>query len=158
MLLLFYLFFIPSIVFLVKGIKAKKNGDPARNFFILCVIFFIISGIIAPAATSKKETDEQQQEVVEQSVQETEQEPVVEQKEEVTERTIVAEEVEPEVTEEPKTEKSYSWIINTETMKVHTERCRHVDESKSNFKESDLSPDELKAKGYSACGTCKPFK
>lgn len=53
----------------------------------------------------------------------------------------------------------YHWILNTNTMKVHTEKCSSVSDIKEKNKaESDLSPDELKAKGYTPCGKCKPFK
>lgn len=54
--------------------------------------------------------------------------------------------------------REYHWILNTNTKKVHTEKCSSVSDIKEkNKSESDLSPDELKAKGYSACGKCKPF-
>ena len=71
---------------------------------------------------------------------------------EAEEESVVAEEESQEVKHE------YHWILNTSTKKVHTERCSSVSDMKEKNKaESDLSPDELKAKGYTACGKCKPF-
>ena len=55
-------------------------------------------------------------------------------------------------------QRKYEWILNTNTKKVHTPNCNSVKEMKEkNKKESNLSPDELREQGYTACEHCKPF-
>ena len=55
-------------------------------------------------------------------------------------------------------EQEYHWVLNTNTMKVHYPNCKSVGLIKDhNRSESTLSPEELKKKGYSPCGNCKPF-
>lgn len=50
-----------------------------------------------------------------------------------------------------------SWVLNTNTKKIHYSNCRHVSSIKpENYAESDLTIAELEAQGYSTCGTCKP--
>lgn len=55
-------------------------------------------------------------------------------------------------------EQEYHWVLNTNTKKVHYPNCKSVGLMKEhNRAESTLSPEELKKKGYSPCGNCKPF-
>ena len=79
----------------------------------------------------------------------------------VVEEEKEEEKVEPKV-EENKVEESqpeYHWILNTNTKKVHIPTCNSVKQMKEkNKKESDLSPEELKEKGYEPCKNCNPFR
>lgn len=112
----------------------------------------------------KSEVLEESEEIHSEVVEESE---IIEPKEELSSEKFVEEQEEPieaeeesVVTEEKSQEvkHEYHWILNTSTKKVHTERCSSVSDIKEKNKaESDLSPDELKAKGYTACGKCKPF-
>lgn len=53
---------------------------------------------------------------------------------------------------------SYSWVLNTNTKKVHFKECSSVSQMKEkNKKISNQSPEELQRQGYSACGRCHPF-
>jgi hypothetical protein len=77
--------------------------------------------------------------------------------EKVEEQVVENKPVEEPIKEEPKEE--YHWILNTNTKKVHIPTCNSVKQMKEkNKKESDLSPEELKSKGYTACKNCNPFK
>jgi len=74
---------------------------------------------------------------------------------------IVEEDTKEDVKEEPVEEEKeeYCWVLNTNTKKVHDPSCSSVNEMKEkNKKLSNLSPEELKAKGYEPCKRCKPFK
>jgi hypothetical protein len=93
----------------------------------------------------------QEEAVVEEASQEEKEE------EKVEEQVVENKPVEEPIKEEPKEE--YHWILNTNTKKVHIPTCNSVKQMKEkNKKESDLSPEELKSKGYTACKNCNPFK
>lgn len=50
------------------------------------------------------------------------------------------------------------YVLNTSTMKIHHPTCSSVKDIKdSNRKDYHGTYDELTAKGYTACGRCKPF-
>lgn len=60
-------------------------------------------------------------------------------------------------TEQPD-EKTYYFVLNTNTMKAHYESCRHVATiSDHNYATTEKSPEELKSQGYTACKTCDPW-
>lgn len=96
-----------------------------------------------------------------------EEEPIEEVKEDIDSEDSKEEIIEEKATEEisenatkesAESESKYHWILNTNSKKVHTENCSSVKEMKDkNKEESNLSPEELKKQGYTACGRCKPF-
>lgn len=152
MALFFFLFLSLFIGLFVKGLYNRTHGKEYGKFYGFSLLSLALLMILTRIPERQDETEVvvEEQEVIEEPEEESEH-PVFEQKVYVPPQND-----EKEVKEEPK-ERTYSWIINTNTLKVHTENCRHVDEKKSHFKKSELSPDELKKKGYTACGTCKPF-
>lgn len=82
-------------------------------------------------------------------------------KEESTENVPPPDPVTPDVpttpTEQPN-EKTYYFVLNTNTMKAHYESCRHVATiSDHNYATTEKSPEELKSQGYTACKTCDPW-
>lgn len=99
----------------------------------------------------KEELPETKEESTEQTEEPTEEESQVAEEEKVEEKVEDNKEVEDSQPE-------YYWILNTNTKKVHNPTCNSVKQMKEkNKKESNLSPEELKKKGYSACNNCKPF-
>ncbi len=49
------------------------------------------------------------------------------------------------------------WVLNTSSKKIHSPNCKNVKSiSKKNYAESSESLESLLAKGYTACGFCKP--
>ncbi len=53
---------------------------------------------------------------------------------------------------------SYSYVLNTNTMRIHYPYCHSVDQmADKNKAYSDKSVAELKAEGYVPCGNCKPY-
>ena len=53
------------------------------------------------------------------------------------------------------TDKEFSYVLNTNSMKIHRPTCRHVKKiSKKNYSTTNQSVDELKASNYTTCGTC----
>lgn len=52
---------------------------------------------------------------------------------------------------------STTYILNTNTKKFHESTCHHVKKiSEENYSETNETRDEVIAKGYEPCGTCKP--
>lgn len=52
-------------------------------------------------------------------------------------------------------EQSFTYVLNTNSMKVHKMECRHVEEiSKNNYQVSNASLAELLKQGYSPCKSC----
>ena len=48
-----------------------------------------------------------------------------------------------------------SWVLNTNTMKIHYPSCSQVKKiAPQNYSTSNLSEGELKNQGYSTCGVC----
>ena len=95
------------------------------------------------------EVNEEQTEQIEETSDEEPQVVQEEKKEDKVEEKNVIEEIEPE----------YYWILNTNTKKVHKPTCNSVKQMKEkNKKESNLSPEELKEKGYEPCKNCNPFR
>lgn len=59
--------------------------------------------------------------------------------------------------EEEAPEKSETFVLNTNTKKIHKPSCRHVSSIKAENRESFTgTKSSLTSKGYTACGTCKP--
>ena len=110
-----------------------------------------------PAEEIKEEvTEEVKEELAETKEEPTEQ---IEEttKEEPREETVEAKVEENKEVEDPQLE--YHWILNTNTKKVHVPTCNSVKQMKEkNKKESNLSPEELKEKGYEPCKNCNPFR
>lgn len=128
--------------------------------------------LVQVADAVEEEIKEPIEDIKEEIVEETKEEPaeeIIEEPEEdkieepTEEESQVAEEekVEEKVEDNKEVEDSqpeYYWILNTNTKKVHNPTCNSVKQMKEkNKKESNLSPEELKKKGYSACNNCKPF-
>ena len=71
------------------------------------------------------------------------------------ESALAAEENAPEAPEEEQTEETF--VLNTNTKKIHKPSCRHVSSiSEKNREEFTGTKDSLLTGGYTACGTCKP--
>ena len=117
--------------------KAKLSDSTVRIAAIVIVILITISTVLVLRLSDKHEK------------------PYIEPITDISAET--EDEYRPETDEqaEPIQSAEYTYVLNTDTKKIHLPSCRYVKSSKAeNYAVSNKSEEELVSKGYTVCKRC----